>query len=42
MPRQGLTPYAKSGNVPSIVLALIVIAGFAWRDYKERRNQSDN
>jgi len=40
MPRQGLTPYAKSGNLPSIALALIVIAGFAWRAYKERRNQS--
>jgi apolipoprotein N-acyltransferase len=40
VPRQGLTPYAKSGNVPSIALVLLIIAGFAWRDYTERKNQS--
>jgi apolipoprotein N-acyltransferase len=39
MPRQGLTPYARFGNVPSIVLALIIIAGFAWREYDSRKNQ---
>jgi len=42
VPRQGLTPYARFGNVPSIALALIVIAGFAWRDYARRSNQSNN
>ncbi|MCH8301265.1 MAG: apolipoprotein N-acyltransferase, partial [Proteobacteria bacterium] len=42
VPRQGLTPYAKSGNVPIISLVLIVVAGFAWRDYARRRNQSGN
>ena len=40
VPRQGLTPYAKFGNVPSIALVLIVIAMFAWRDYARHRNQS--
>ncbi len=39
MPRQGLTPYAKFGNIPSIALVLIVIAGFAGRAYIVRRNQ---
>lgn len=42
VPRQGLTPYAKFGNVPIISLVLIVVAGFAWRDYARRRNQSEN
>jgi apolipoprotein N-acyltransferase len=42
VPRQGLTPYAKFGNVPSIALVLIVIAGFAWRDYAKRINQSND
>ena len=41
VPHQGLTPYAKAGNVPIIALVLIVVAGFAWRDYAGRRNQSD-
>ena len=40
MPRQGLTPFARFGNGPSIALVLIVIAGFAWRDYSANRNQS--
>ena len=40
LPRQGLTPYARTGNVPIIALVLIVIAGYAWRDYKVGRNQS--
>jgi apolipoprotein N-acyltransferase len=40
VPRQGLTPYAKFGNVPSIALVLIVIAWFAWRAYAKRINQS--
>jgi apolipoprotein N-acyltransferase len=39
MPRQGLTPYAKFGNIPSIALVLIVIAGFAGRGYIVRKNQ---
>jgi apolipoprotein N-acyltransferase len=42
VPRQGLTPYARFGNAPSIVLVLIIIAGFAWRDYRERGNQSND
>ena len=42
VPRQGLTPYAKFGNVPIIALVLIVVAGFAWRDYAGWRIQSDN
>jgi apolipoprotein N-acyltransferase len=42
VPRQGLTPYARFGNVPSIGLVLIVIAGFAWREYAIGRNQSNN
>ncbi len=42
VPRQGLTPYAKAGNVPIIALVLIVVVGFAWRDYGGRRNQSSN
>jgi len=36
VPRQGQTPYARSGNVPSIALVLLIIAGFAWRDYAGR------
>jgi len=40
VPRHGLTPYARFGNAPSIVLVLIVVAGFAWRAYKEHENQS--
>ena len=42
IPRRGLTPYAKFGNVPSIALVLIIVAGFAWRDYMARNNQSDD
>ena len=39
MPRQGLTPYAKFGNVPSIALVLIIIAGFVGRGYIVNKNQ---
>ncbi len=42
VPRQGLTPYARFGNVPSIALALIVIAGCAWREYAAGKNQSND
>ena len=42
VPRQGLTPYARFGNIPSIALALIVIAGFAWREYTANKNQSND
>lgn len=42
VPRRGLTPFAKFGNLPSIVLVLIVIAGYAWRDTLKQRNQSSN
>ncbi len=42
VPRQGLTPYARFGNIPSIALALIVIAGFAWREYTAAQNQSND
>ncbi len=42
IPRRGLTPYAKFGNVPSIALVLIIVAWFAWRDYMARNNQSDD
>jgi apolipoprotein N-acyltransferase len=41
VPRQGLTPYARSGNVPSIALALLIVAGFAWRDYAGRKKTID-
>jgi apolipoprotein N-acyltransferase len=41
-PHQGLTPYARFGNVPSIALVLIVVAGFAWRDHMARKNQSSD
>ena len=36
MPRQGLTPYARFGNVPIIALVLIIVAWFGWRDYLMR------
>jgi apolipoprotein N-acyltransferase len=37
VPHQGLTPYARSGNVPSIALVLLIVAGFVWRDYAGRK-----
>lgn len=39
MPRQGLTPYARFGNVPCIALVMLVIAFCAGRDTLTRKNQ---
>ncbi len=36
MPRQGLTPFARFGNLPSIALALTAVAWFGWRDFSRR------
>lgn len=40
MPRGGLTPYARFGNIPSVTLSLLVIAGFALREFVTGRNRS--
>ncbi len=40
MPRGGLTPYARLGNIPSVTLVVLVIAGFALRDFAAVRNRS--
>ncbi len=40
MPRRGLTPYARFGNVPCVTLALLVIAACALRELVAARNLS--
>jgi apolipoprotein N-acyltransferase len=42
MPRGGLTPYARFGNIPCVTLVLLVIAGFALRDFVTGRNRSSD
>ena len=32
-PYQGLTPYARFGNWPVIVVSLLAVIGFGWRSY---------
>ncbi len=39
MPRGGLTPYARFGNIPCVTLVLLVIAGFALRGFVTGRNR---
>lgn len=40
VPRQGLTPYARSGNTPLIALVLVIVAWCAWLSYSAGRNRS--
>ena len=40
VPRQGMTPYAKSGNTPVIALVLIIVAWCGWLSYSASRNRS--
>lgn len=40
MPRQGLTPYARFGNVPVIALVLVIVGWYAWRERVSAKNQS--
>ena len=40
VPRQGMTPYAKTGNTPVIALVLIIVAWFGRLSYFASRNQS--
>jgi len=40
VPRQGMTPYAKSGNTPVIGLVLVIVAWCAWLSYSARKNRS--
>ena len=40
VPRQGMTPYAKTGNTPVIALVLIIVAWFGWLSYAANRNRS--
>lgn len=37
LPRRGLTPFARFGNVPCIALVLIIVAIFGWREYSASR-----
>lgn len=40
MPRHGLTPYARFGNLPCVALVLLVLAACAIRAYAKPGNQS--
>ena len=40
VPRQGMTPYAKTGNTPVIALVLIIVAWFGRLSYFASRNRS--
>ena len=42
MPRQGLTPYARFGDVPVIALVLVIVGWYTWRERTRSRNQSIN
>ena len=39
MPRSGLTPYARFGNIPIITLVLVAIAACAWRGRGRWKNR---
>ena len=42
VPRRGLTPYARFGNGPLLVLLLSLVAGSAWRSRTSPDDQSAN